>query len=430
MIRDCSSLGMCVVWAVACLTSGNVVAQSETPVDTQAPNEAVLAATPQSDNSAGGRAYSGDDDDDKPSGVPRSLPRLELLHPHQGSVAIPLLLIHGNRSEDDDESDLARWDALYFYVVNHPEDFARYDIYVWFHDTSLPIGFNCAPNSNAAQLQDEINTLLSSSYPPGSKVALLAHSRGGLVSRSYMQHADNINDVHGLLTLATPHHGTPLAVADYNAECFHWLSELLPWVGPPAARAMFNALFGAGKAFDPYRDGDMNLGWDNCDGKIQYRPAFDFDVDIASGGQMQLTPADCNQNSDTGYSDVTDYWGDLKSDYGTLEDLNDPNSATQDVRQRIVTYAAYDNNLGVWWELLGEVIGDLALLDDENIKLEVTTGLLAWMSIVIEGSANYYANDGLVPMQSALFLEISDGTVFASVDGESQKVVPDPNAIS
>jgi len=44
------------------------------------------------------------------------------------------------------------------------------------------------------------------------KVTLLAHSMGGLASRSYLEIFDpGGNDVDRLITIGTPHNGTPLA---------------------------------------------------------------------------------------------------------------------------------------------------------------------------------------------------------------------------
>ena len=42
-------------------------------------------------------------------------------------------------------------------------------------------------------------------------IIILAHSMGGLVARAYMAETDGGDKVAKLITLATPHHGTPAA---------------------------------------------------------------------------------------------------------------------------------------------------------------------------------------------------------------------------
>jgi triacylglycerol lipase len=63
-------------------------------------------------------------------------------------------------------------------------------------------------------LQDAVEKL-QESYGLGDKFCIIAHSMGGIVSRHYVgQHPER---VAGLVTLATPHHGSPLA------DSFGWV---------------------------------------------------------------------------------------------------------------------------------------------------------------------------------------------------------------
>lgn len=61
----------------------------------------------------------------------------------------------------------------------------------------------------AEQLQQRIEAVCNDTG--ASKVFLVAHSMGGLVSRSYIQNLSGGGRVAGLITLGTPHHGTGLA---------------------------------------------------------------------------------------------------------------------------------------------------------------------------------------------------------------------------
>jgi pimeloyl-ACP methyl ester carboxylesterase len=59
-----------------------------------------------------------------------------------------------------------------------------------------------------------------------SKVVILAHSMGGLAARSYIQMFADQDDVDRLITIGTPHGGTPLASAISSSELaslgFNW----------------------------------------------------------------------------------------------------------------------------------------------------------------------------------------------------------------
>src|SRR5437867_7499101 len=58
-------------------------------------------------------------------------------------------------------------------------------------------------------------------------VVILAHSMGGLVARSVMQDFGN-NKVSVLITLATPHHGTPVVNEYYTTpSAIKWVGTLL-----------------------------------------------------------------------------------------------------------------------------------------------------------------------------------------------------------
>lgn len=65
----------------------------------------------------------------------------------------------------------------------------------------------------------------------GRPIWLLAHSRGGLVARSFLQE-NNSKDITGLITLGTPHEGTELALlARYLQPVGAFFRNLLPVTG-------------------------------------------------------------------------------------------------------------------------------------------------------------------------------------------------------
>lgn len=73
-------------------------------------------------------------------------------------------------------------------------------------------------DEQAAQVRRQIQTL---HHAHGLELpfSIIAHSMGGLVARQYI--AENPGTVAALVTLGTPHHGSPLA------ESLHWISRFL-----------------------------------------------------------------------------------------------------------------------------------------------------------------------------------------------------------
>ena len=282
----------------------------------------------------------------------------------------------------------------------------------------MAIGFN-GTTGNAAQLADYIYDTILPAYPVGTKPLLVAHSRGGLVARSFMNYSDQGDDIAGLITLGTPHHGSPFAVPDWDA--ISWGSRVGSY---PFAEDVFDLLvspdgrLGLGPyGLDTDRMGSLNLAWDNFDSAVGGSVSMsDLDVVIADNVSVQLTPRDMNQTSTHG--DAAVWLSDLyKSTFGTLSWLNQ----NEHYLGSIVAFAAYDvalgdnpeisNALSIMWNLGGSIFSD-------HQALSVVTDLLAEMHLdVVSNSANYVANDGLVPIQSALLLNTAGGVSFATIDG-------------
>jgi hypothetical protein len=233
-----------------------------------------------------------------------------------------------------------------------------------------------------------------------------------LVCRAFMNYGDHGSKVLGLITLGTPHHGTPLAVPD-------WCAEL--WKRRGQAIFTFNSLVGPRKSgLDTTQLGQLNLAWDNMDGAVTTRQKFQFDAEIASGGYMQLTPGDLNTLE--GWSrDVSQFYSEAdKRAYGTLAELN----RNERFFERIVAFGACmgldptstDFALGaIYVEKklhLPSLVGKgKAFEHDGLIAFAKCLGDIDWGCT--DRETNYVANDGLVPLQSALFLDISHGDRFA-----------------
>jgi hypothetical protein len=334
---------------------------------------------------------------------------------HTVGTGVPLVLVHGNNS--DNAGKLYRWQWFENYIRNNPADFAEFDVFVWRHDTCKPVGFNGAPDSQADSLANYIYNQLQVGVPgtpyENRRVALVAHSQGGMVSRSFMNHANQGDDVSGLITLGTPHHGSPFGVPD-------WVAAV--WQATDGEEPLFTVL--RNRALDTDRHGTINLAWDNFDGAIADPWTTDFLVN-----DYDLTDRDMNAPASPATDDRTPYYpGTFKDSFGTLAQLN----AAEAYYHKLVTIGAYDPDFSdnaSFAGLLADVAAGLVSpdLSSEHDQLSAVTTILGDMSMTTAGNANgspYYANDGLVPLQSALFLDISPypgGTaaLFSSRDGDS-----------
>ena len=250
---------------------------------------------------------------------------------------------------------------------------------------------------------------LLAGYPAGTKPLFLAHSRGGLVVRSYMNCQSHGGNVLGLVTLGTPHHGSPLAIPDWTA--FAWASQ---FGNSPASRDLFNL---AEWLLFPFDDlGSLQLAWDNQDWANGGIITGNFDVSFAVNGQIEFTVQDTNRDFLNPSDDTVLLSLMYKSACGTLDELNNDEAYLD----KIVAFAVYDSNLAdnpdSWTPWANAVAAYVSCWIDgecdasvEHAGLNALTRLLAFVHTGVTPShVVYYANDGMVPIQSALFLDLSE----------------------
>jgi len=330
-----------------------------------------------------------------------------LIHPetpHRNRI--PLILVHGISQETE---NLGRWGDFKKYIDEHSDKFKYFDVYVWMHDTSGAVGFN-GYTGCAAKLKEYIDGLLPK-YNDGTKVLFVAHSHGGLVVRSYMNYDHQGDNVLGLITLGTPHHGTPFVVADWAAVAWKNFPKL------PLPKPVFNLLVSVGgRGYDIGSLGYLNLTWDNLDNAIVGEIPIDFNALFAHDGRIYLTSGDTNDENT--HSDLTIlYSDDYKDDFGTLAELN----RNESYHDKIVAFAAYSDNLPDidLLDILQDIIDREVPPMDEHLGLTALTNLLAYYSInIVSNNSVYFANDGMVPLQSALFLDISGDIPFSGILSE------------
>lgn len=136
--------------------------------------------------------------------------------------------------------------------------------------------------STAEKLKDKINEVKSKTGLPA--VDIVAHSMGGLVSRYYIEGNNYQNDVNQLITLGTPHKGSPKSYMSWEAG----------EIGIEFGDNIIRFLFGMEAHL---------LGYDNLKDYIQSRiisvkellPDYDY-LREASSGEMRSYPNNYPQN--------------------------------------------------------------------------------------------------------------------------------------
>ncbi|MBI2309997.1 hypothetical protein HYU89_03780 [Candidatus Collierbacteria bacterium] len=94
------------------------------------------------------------------------------------------------------------YDLLVSSIINAP-DIPDDDVFIWYYDWRKQI------TDLAGQLNIYINSTVLSGKPAGTKVRLVGHSYGGLISSKYAQ--DNSAKVSKLITVGSPHKGAAMA---------------------------------------------------------------------------------------------------------------------------------------------------------------------------------------------------------------------------
>lgn len=108
-------------------------------------------------------------------------------------------------------------DALELYSQNVSNAQTNYELYTFTYRTSDYV------ENNGRRLIEKLNSVFS----PEDKVILLAHSMGGLVSRSALYHSNNTGDVIDfVVSLGTPYLGSPFASSSYQGN-FGTLGDLI-----------------------------------------------------------------------------------------------------------------------------------------------------------------------------------------------------------
>lgn len=351
--------------------------------------------------------------------------------PNGGNGPIPIILIHGQNSYK--RGNYGHWDRFIEWAQGAGKaQMSRYQLWWFKHYTDYPIGFN-EGQPNAADYRPnsawEFDQQLAAArgrvtdrFPSAAETPfiLIGHSRGGLVARTWMQNVDGAAaQVITALTLATPHHGSSLAVPDWN---YHNIRQnyALPVPCPPVFTVCTpfwlceKFLVWTTATFEWNQPGPADLAWDNYDSTsmtevfgfgIPYEKDFPLDTIVAGVPESEHTVS----ANDAGWPHANETDTDLhlpslyknKGRGYTLWDLAQDDKAPRFFNKAIL--------YGGYYRSPGAGIPDYNASEwTDSAKLRIAGSFMAKKKSRGTSAPIYAANDGLVALQSALALAGTD----------------------
>lgn len=282
---------------------------------------------------------------------------------------IPLVLIHGLWSETWSECFSDTWRAFVESSIQ-AELNKVYQLYC-FEYPSKSISVENAAEWLAYRLNQ---------YLPERQVVIVAHSMGGLVARAYMNLKGGGSRVIKLITLATPHHGTPLAslfsiFRRVGKEELQSQAELPRFI-PQAIRDDIASLF-----IEPLASSD--LLWLN-------RVAWQVEI---WRGLSTATLLDLEWDSFDNFSTIRP--SSLRADFANplLDRLN---SITAYDGRIIAYYGGLTADQLIYWRDPLVTWLDVAI---SSTRYRVLGSIIS----TLKGNFSIYSNDGLVPLGSGSF---------------------------
>lgn len=316
----------------------------------------------------------------------------------------PVILVHGNKNESESEFG---WKTFLKEATKDPVANTLFKFYLFSYDSGRPNDYNGSTLGYAIDTLPELQD---------KSITLLAYSRGGIISRYFMNYYTIINGtyegkfggdkVSRLITLATPHRGSPAADLWWTYFSFDYSFSDLTSVALSDLYFNFNIWDERTSRY---------LLWDDIDGiltndSILWHSALEG-KDIC----RKLMSSD----SDLRVLNLTERYLNKIIAYGGN---NYSSSLYKKLALRI--YATVSDITGLY---------RLSWLNKHN-QLDLATVLMAKMPIIPNGyqfecnltvlnpiDNNYrpfQANDGLVPLTSALFLKPGSSNVFQLQKGK------------
>ncbi|MEK6846197.1 MAG: hypothetical protein AABY26_05530, partial [Nanoarchaeota archaeon] len=319
-----------------------------------------------------------------------------------GSNCIPLILIHGIHGNEingvDDISNPNRdyWVNLLNFSYKNGLN-SKYKIYRFHYVSDMYSVWEIARS-----LRNKLDFAIDAKQINDIPFVMIAHSMGGLVARSYMEEHSHKTGFYGganhsdgkrggerivkLITLATPHHGSPGANHDSrnqlasNADTRDWIYQSVWGLGNDWSTLISGASLSVWSminhiSYDQYNRKD--LLWDNFDGVMNN-----------ANNDINLWLKDYLNSNSTYDTKLIAYYGYL-----------DPtNSTYQDIVNLIFTIYGGPT----------KILLPYATSSDDHDKLLAGSIALNYglfkQDVSPDGKMGPYAkNDGMVPLQSAAF---------------------------
>lgn len=184
---------------------------------------------------------------------------------------IALVFVHGSGSER--KKPHHRWERLVRGLLQDKAFLSQFDLWDFFYPSEKEISVN------AIQLQKDIQSTLG-----GRPYMIIAHSMGGLIAEILAALEYDRKTCLGIITLGTPHHGSPLAVvklmlASLSERAFPTLKYALYYTLTHRLFSSTRFLEGAhllseafrDTSFYSYTEGHRSLGFDGSDPEIPTR---------------------------------------------------------------------------------------------------------------------------------------------------------------
>jgi len=303
----------------------------------------------------------------------------------------PLILVHGNNSETKDQY---RWGDFIERAGQHSDFAGSYKMYLFRWDSSLSNKLNGLALGCSIDNEEDLHN---------REVVILAHSRGGIVSRYYMN--DYVTQsggfsgqpggehVYYLVTLATPHRGTPGADHIWSIFTFDY-----NYRGDVA----YNLSFAYSLMWDASH---LYLLWDDVDNELTdeivcWNVALLFNIQYCN---YLWT----NQTDLLALNQQESYLGKIIAYGGNEFD----GELSKSEHEKFISKTQEEKKIEAWCE---------------HPSLSYFSGLMADMPVIPNGypgnpiDDNYrrfQANDGMAPLDSALLLKPGSGNLFHVENG-------------
>jgi hypothetical protein len=299
----------------------------------------------------------------------------------------PLILVHGNNNETKDQY---LW-GDFIERAGQDSDFAgSYKMYLFRWDSSRSNNLNGLALGGSIDNEEDLNN---------REVVILAHSRGGIVSRYYMNDYVTLNGgfygqsggehVKYLVTLATPHRGSPGADPVWTIFSFDYNYS-----------DAFSLLLSKAYLDKIHNENHIYLQWDDVDNEL-------------TDEMVCWNVAYLNNNQYCGY---------LWANQTDLLTLNQQESYLG----KIIAYGGneFDGELSEseHEEFISRIQEERKIeIFYDHWGLSYFSGLMADMPVIPNGYPGnpiddtyrrFQANDGMVPLDSALLLKPGSGDLF------------------